>query len=297
MHTCWVGTKFVEDIHDTASWLASIAEHDGVRYVCGQRELCPTSFKHHVQFMVQFTRTRQLSYARRHIDDKTHWEPMRGSAKQARDYCTKEDTRFDGPWEFGKMGLKGKPPSFDDAVDAIASGVPPHQVAAEQPHVWAKHGRGLLELRKILNLEQDRRDFGDEGPELWVLHGPSGTGKSRYVQEHWPDAFWKIPDEKWWDGYAAHETVVLDDFKGSSMRLTDFQRLIDWYPLWVEIKGGAVPMLAKRYVITSNEAPEWWYPRADPHNTVLRRVKDFARRHGRELAFAEDGTFTTVHAE
>lgn len=297
MHTTWIGTKFVEDIHDTAAWLESVARHDAVRYVCGQRELCPSTFRHHVQFMVQLTRTRQLSFLRRHIDDKAHWEPMRGSAKQARDYCTKTDTRFDGPWEFGTIGLKGKTNGFDDAVSAIAGGLPPHEVAAEFPHVWVKHGRGLLDLRKTLSLQADRRDFGAEGPELWVLHGPSGTGKSRFVKEHWPDAFWKIPEEKWWDGYQAHETVVLDDFKPSSMRLTDFQRLIDWYPLWVEVKGGAVPMLAKRYIITANEPPEWWYVKADPHGTALRRVKDFARSKGRELAFSADGTYKPVPAE
>ena len=33
--------------------------------------------------------------------------------------------------------------------------------------------------------------------------GPSGTGKSRFVAARWPDAFWKAPESKWWDGYGA----------------------------------------------------------------------------------------------
>ena len=48
------------------------------------------------------------------------------------------------------------------------------------------------------------------------------------------------------------------------MRLTDLQRLLDWYPLWVEIKGGSLPMLATRYVITSNQHPADWYTRERP---------------------------------
>ena len=79
--------------------------------------------------------------------------------------------------------------------------------------------------------------FGPEGPEVWVLWGPSGTGKSRFVAARWPDAFWKAPESKWWDGYSGHETVVLDDFKDYGMPLVDLQRLLDWYPLWVEVKG------------------------------------------------------------
>ena len=51
----------------------------------------------------------------------------------------------------------------------------------------------------------------------WVLWGPSGTGKSRWVAATWPDAFWKAPESKWWDGYSGQETVVLDDFKDYAM--------------------------------------------------------------------------------
>ena len=44
---------------------------------------------------------------------------------------------------------------------------------------------------------------------------------------------------KWWDGYSGQETVVLDDFKDYAMPLVELQRLLDWYPLWVEVKGGS----------------------------------------------------------
>ena len=41
---------------------------------------------------------------------------------------------------------------------------------------------------------------------------------------------------------------------------------------WVEVKGGSVPMMARRYVLTSNTSPDDWYLRADPHRTVRRRI-------------------------
>ena len=117
---------------------------------------------------------------------------------------------------------------------------------------------------------------------------PSGTGKSRWVAATWPDAFWKAPESKWWDGYSGQETVVLDDFKDYAMPLVELQRLLDWYPLWVEVKGGSVPMLAKRYVLTANTSPEDWYLKADVHCTIWRRVTDFAAKHGR-LIHCMDG--------
>ena len=90
-------------------------------------------------------------------------------------------------------------------------------MAEEFSLAWVAHGRGLTSLRQQLKLDADRRSFGPEGPEVWVLWGPSGTGKSRFVAACWPDAFWKAPESKWWDGYSGQETVVLDDFKDYAM--------------------------------------------------------------------------------
>ena len=128
---------------------------------------------------------------------------------------------------------------------------------------------------------------------MWVLWGPSGTGKSRFVAKRWPKAFWKSPEAKWWDGYAGQEVVVLDDFKDYAMPLVDLQRLLDWYPLWVEVKGGSVPMLAKVYVITANTDPEDWYRRADVHRTIMRRITDFAAAKGRSSTAHQGGVTGT----
>lgn len=255
-----------------------------------QLEEAPTTGQHHYQGYVQLPRKQRLTWLKRHVLEGAHWEVARGTAQQNIDYCTKADSRVAGPWRDGAMKSQGGAgTAFDEAVDAVKEGMPLHEVAAEWPGVWVRHGKGLCDLRQRLQLKRDRRSFGPDGPELWVLYGPSGTGKSRFVAEHWPDAFWKIPGEKWWDGYEEHETVVLDDFKVGELRLTDLQRLIDWNPLWVEVKGGAVPMLAKRYIITSNYHPSEWYPKADVHGTILRRVHDFAEAHGRLVCTGTEG--------
>ena len=75
--------------------------------------------------------------------------------------------------------------------------------------------------------------------------------------------------------------MVLTTSRTTRCPLVELQRLLDWYPLWVEVKGGSVPMMAKRYVLTSNTSPDDWYIRADPHRTVRRRISDFAERFGR----------------
>lgn len=287
----WCGTVF--DLQADAwlqqgpeEWLRHLKDSGVVTYCVGQLEEAPDTGKQHLQCFLQMKKPARLSWLKRHVHQTAHWEPMAGTAQEASDYCKKDETRVLGPWEFGNLTSKGKVMGLDDALERIRAGCPIRQIVEEFPVVWVHHGRGLLDVRQRLQLDSDRRVLPD-GPEVWVLWGPSGTGKSRTVAHEWPDAFWKIPGEKWWDGYDGHETVVLDDFKDGDMRLTDLQRLLDRYPLWVEIKGGAVPMLAKRYVITSNSHPENWYLKADVHRTILRRIHDYAEVYGRLLYVGE----------
>ena len=143
---------------------------------------------------------------------------------------------------------------------------------------WSISGRPSASMRTAAS-------SGPDGPELWVLWGPSGSGKSRYAKEHWPGAFWKTPYTQWWDGYGTHDTVILDDFRGDCMRLTDLQRLLDWYPLWVEIKGWIATDASDPIRHHVQSASCRLVHQRRPHGTILRRVRDFAEAHGRLLEF------------
>lgn len=285
----WCGTKQLDDEDfDVESWMEKLFIEEKVTYIVGQVERGHETEHPHVQFYCQFKIKKTLNWIKRNVDDKAHWEVARGKASQCKAYCTKTDTRVRGPWEFGEPVRQGQREGLEAAIKMIKTGAAIRDIAEEQSLVWVHHGRGLMDLRKQLGLEADRRTFGPEGPEVWCLWGPSGTGKSRWVNKTWPDAFWKIPNEKWWDGYTGQETVILDDFKDGDMRLSDLQRLIDWYPLWVEVKGGTIPMLAKRYVFTCNTHPSEWYRKADPHRTILRRFTEFAENYGRLILCNDD---------
>ena len=66
------------------------------------------------------------------------------------------------------------------------------------------------------------------------------------------------------------------------MKLHEFQMVIDWYPMPVEVKGAYIDLSATRYVFTSNKHPsEWYSAEADPDRTVMRRITEFCERFGR----------------
>lgn len=98
---------------------------------------------------------------------------------------------------------------------------------------------------------------------ITVIWGDTKLGKTTAIHEKWPEAFWlpnsKEKDKVWWDGYDGHETVVIDEFFGW-IDITTMNRLMDFTPYKVEVKGALVEFLAKRILITSNQTPEEWYP-------------------------------------
>lgn len=55
----------------------------------------------HVQGYIEFNTAFRFTTVKRLICPRVHLEKRRGSRDQARDYCMKEETRIEGPYEYG----------------------------------------------------------------------------------------------------------------------------------------------------------------------------------------------------
>ena len=92
-------------------------------------------------------------------------------------------------------------------------------------------------------------------PLVFWITGPSGSGKSKLAYEIGEELFednvyWK-DGEKWWDGYDGHECVIIDDFRGNNMKFNYLLKVLDRYPMRVEVKGGYRQLKAKIIMITT----------------------------------------------
>ena len=167
----WIATLHgCQEDTDYDEWMRRCFEGGHCKYIWSAREGEETG-RLHLQFMVQFDRSKRLNGVRAAISEQAHWEPVHGSTVQCKAYVTKEATRVAGPWEYGALAAAGKRRGLDEAVDSVKAGVPLHEVAAEYSLAWVSHGKGLTSLRQMLKLDADRRSFGPEGPEVWVLWG------------------------------------------------------------------------------------------------------------------------------
>lgn len=170
----------------------------------------------------------------------------------------KEETRVDGPWEFGAIP-KGSGTRSDLIAlrDAIKRGATDKELVEDHFGNCLRYSRGITFCRHaLLDLNKPR-----EGPvECHLLYGPAGHGKTAFCKQKWPLAYPKAAG-KWWDGYQGEPQVLFDDFNGKWFEWTTLMRILEpsGLPTTVEIKGSSIQCRATLFIITSNMRPEEWY--------------------------------------
>lgn len=103
---------------------------------------------------------------------------------------------------------------------------------------------------------------------LWVW-GPPGVGKSHWVREQYPNAFFK-PQNKWWDGYQGEKFVILDDFDCTALGHL-LKIWADKYSFVAETKGYSTHIRPFKFIITSNYSIEALFQQDNPMMLALLR--------------------------
>jgi hypothetical protein len=112
-------------------------------------------------------------------------------------------------------------------------------------------------------------------PHVTWISGKSGIGKSKLAYEIAGDnPYTCMKTGKWFEGYDAHENVIIDDIRKDFMKYAEFLQLIDRYAFRVECKGGSRQFVAKKIVITSIFPHEQlWNTREDLYQ-LTRRIDE-----------------------
>lgn len=251
-------------------------DDDRLIYACWQLESGLNGTPHY-QGMAMFTDRLYLNQVRLIIPE-SHLSVMKGTPKQARDYCMKEDTRIGFPYELGIWDEKKKSGERTDLHELLArlqSGTPLDDVTYAEQFFgqWVKYPDLVARWYDLHIPERDP----DQAVQTILIIGAPGLGKSKYAHSQSRlrglDVFSKQPG-KWWDGYRGHRVAVFDDFRGNSLSFTDFKRVFDRYPLRVEVKGGYRNLATTDHYITTNTNPlEWWKDEvtADEKEAIARR--------------------------
>lgn len=219
--------------------------NEDIRYVVWQTEECPETKRRHQQGYVQFHKQCRLKTAVERLGGNgIHVEAARGTAEQCRKYCTKEETRIAGPFEKGIM-CRGAGVRTDLAT--MAAKIVEGDVIEVQDYLRWGNKIDLAIYRTIPPRNPNNP------VEVHVIWGDAGLGKTREIYEkYWGDLYIADLAPKWWNGYKGEGTVLLDEFDIKKWDRSYLLRVLDRYPMLIEVKNDSCNLAATRFYLTMN---------------------------------------------
>lgn len=207
-----------------------------IAFVVYQLEAAPTTGQQHMQMFLQFEKAgRHMNYIQQ-VFGNCHAETMKknSSPQACFDYCTKEDTRVEGPWQLGEMTIQGQRNDLLAVRDALKSGRSDAYIAEHHFSVAIKYAHHLPRLRALLEpIPPPLFSPGDFTRPLerldtaLVLYGATGIGKTEYALAHFTrpllvthlDALARLSPD--------HDGIVFDDLDFSHLHFSAVLNLLD----------------------------------------------------------------------
>jgi len=262
-------------IHDTTGYeelvnaLKCEVTEDKVKYFIIGLEICPTTQKEHLQGYIYYVNPRSFSSIKKKYP-RAHIEAALGTPKQASEYCMKEGAYIEG----GELPQQGSRSDLDEVRDILKTTGKMSDVVEK-----ATSYQSVRMAEAILKYKEKPRDFK---PEVLWFHGATGTGKSKEAYEILGDECYTcLSTGKWFEGYDAHENVLIDDMRRDFMKFHELLRLLDRYAMRVECKGGSRQFKAKKIIITSAFHPRDLFETREDIGQLLRRI-DIIKLFGEE---------------
>lgn len=247
--------------------------NDGlINFYGGGLEKCPTTKRKHWQGFVQFCKKKTIKKAGKLLWD-SHVSPIKGSKRENEVYCAKSGNYVSA----GVFDYQGKRKDIEcicdnldkmSLMEIVERDVSLLPTAAKYEKFFDRYrNRQLLKTQRWTTMN------------VIVIYGPPGCGKSRYVSEHYPNAFFKAATTgKWFDGYDDQTTLVLDEWEEDTMPRKWMNLILDGYNKVVEVKGGtAVGLWDTVIIITNDRNPKNWYKdcRGTANKEFTRRVTEW----------------------
>lgn len=261
---CFTINNFTDEDYNSAQALCKSSSYGILGLECG-KEGTP-----HIQGYIYHPNRFSFSTIKELIP-RAHIEIAKGSPQQNITYCSKENN-------FNEWGIKpcqGKRNDIESFRDAIWDNLSEEELLIEFPEMMAKYDRFYQRCRNVL-LKKIAQKM--EAPTITAIIGDPGVGKTKHIYEtHNVTDVYKMEcgdgssNSIFWDNYNGESVILIDDFH-NNFKLDYMLRLLDRYPMKLNIKGNYTWKCAKHIYITSNIEIDQWYPNCkDIHRKALKR--------------------------
>lgn len=241
--------------------------NDPARMVVWQQEQCPETGRLHYQGCIAFNKRMRAPGVKAVIGhEAAHIEICKGSLGTNLKYCTKEESRINGPWYWPSIEVwndikgQGKRTDLDELKESLDNGATMKEISQDHFAAFLKYSNGI---RNYISLQSNPRVNTEMIVKFW--YGKTGTGKTRAVFKEFDHSEVYVVmrptnGSLYYDGYIGQKCILFDDFYGWAP-ISHMLNIMDRYPMMLKVHGGMVPLLESTttIIITSNNNLEALY--------------------------------------
>ena len=246
----------------------------------------------HLQGYVRFVARKRLTQLKslwRSPMERAHWEPTKGTEQQNKEYCSKPETHIAGPWELkpenfkAEEGKQGRRSDLEDVVKSCKEHKSLFTIAEESPEAFIKYPTGIKTLHQLIGRDQKPKSEPRE-IEVFILWGPTSTGKTHRVRTAFPGVYNVVPGRGPWDQYEGQQEILFDEFDCSKWPIRDMNRYCDKWPCKLDCRYADNFAAWSKVFICANDPPtSWWQEEGPkPRNAFLRRITQIQKVLKRE---------------
>jgi len=251
-------------------------------YWCWGLELAPTTQRQHYHVYMRFTKRVRFSQLLNALPDGAcHIEMAGGSEQQCRDYCWSMGKHVDKRLlrlhysEVGSFkpdeGKQGKRSDLQAVATKVLEGSDMADIAKEFASTYIRYHNGIEAFaRTVAPKPPAQREV-----RVYVLWGPTGTGKTHRVLTAFPDACSVSAGKNPWDEYTGQQTLLLDEWRSSEWPISQMNKILDKWKHTLQCRYRNVSAAWTRVIICSNDTPGQFYsdePNPDMRAAFMRRI-------------------------
>lgn len=102
-------------MEEICKWL----DTEKINYYLFQLENCPKTNRIHAQGFLQLETKNTITWMKSNINSSCHFEICKKNIQTNIDYCSKEESRVDGPWHKGNLVLQGQRSDISDTMEYV----------------------------------------------------------------------------------------------------------------------------------------------------------------------------------
>ncbi len=263
-----------------------------LKYFIFQREKGEEKGTPHIQLYIEFSQGKRFDQMKRYFPT-AHIESRKGSKTQAREYCSKKETRAGDVFEFGTFAEERERSDWTDILAMIADGATNAEIREAYPSQFLRYYRAIEDNREMLISE---KFAGKRRTEMKVTYifGNAGVGKTSYVLDTFgDDNVFRMTDYgsshniERFDGYCGQDVLLFDEFR-SQIAMSSMLNYLDIYPLQLPARFHNKTACYTKVFIVSNVPLCEQYPNIQRDNPTTWQA--FLRRLHEVYNFNESKT-------